>query len=199
MHLFFCHARHTEHQFNCSFRRKVQFVRGLYFQGWDIVGQYDGCESAIWVLLAKTLLTPCECWTVCQNHLGKHFGCWFHLHYSQFFITCKLLFWRNTAWISLLNSHHWEQARFKVHYMVKAVTAQRTISWYHFLHGNVQFVPSESFQLWDTFRKYAGYKLASSGLLAKQCAHPINNRRFRPESTYKNTLGADFHFTIINF
>ena len=83
--------------------------------------------------------------------------------------------------------------------MVKAVTAQRTISWYHFLCGNVQFVPSESFQLWDTFRKYAGYELASSGLLAKQCAHPINNRRFHPESTYNNTLGADFHFTIVKF
>lgn len=83
--------------------------------------------------------------------------------------------------------------------MVKPITAQRTIGWYHFLCGNVQFVPNESFQLWDTFRKYAGYKLASSGLLAKQCVHPINNRRFHPESTYKNTLGADFHFTIVKF
>ena len=104
MHLFFCHARHREHQFDCFFHRKVQFVRSLYFQGWDIVGKYDGCESAIWVLLAKTLLSHCECWTVSLSKPPRK-TLWMLISspLQSIFITCKLLFWRNTV----LGSPYW--------------------------------------------------------------------------------------------
>ena len=58
--LCLCHAPHREKSVRPQPLWKLQLVPSVYFQGWDTAGRYDGREPAIWVLLAKALLSPRE-------------------------------------------------------------------------------------------------------------------------------------------
>ena len=74
--------------------------------------------------------------------LGKHFGCWFSLHYCQF-LSPAWDFPKETLSLDLLtrSSAH----RFIMCSRARPLTMQRSTSWHHYLRGNVQFVKSEFF------------------------------------------------------
>ena len=145
----------------------------MYFQCWDTLTKHAGCEPGNWCLLAQTQLSSCERMCHSQTHLekqfgclGKHFGCWFSLHYRQF-LSPAWDFSKETLCLDLLtrSSAH----RFRMCSRARPLTTQRSTSWHHFLHGNVQFVQSEFFPFWYTARKYARCELASCGLLCSPC------------------------------
>ena len=156
--LCLCHTLHREKSVWPWPLWKLQLVPSVYFQGWDMAGRHDKCESAIWILLAK------DCSQPLKSYLGKFFGCWFFLHYKQFLMpacefsveTWSLDFlskssssrvpWFIISWFC--NSTHREQA---VH---STSIVQRL------------FDSSVYFQCWDTARKHAGCQTGNQALLA---------------------------------
>ena len=63
---------------------KVQFISRVHFEFSDTAGKHAAYEPANLGLLARTVSSPLKAKLFhSQTHLGKHFVCWFCLHYSQ--------------------------------------------------------------------------------------------------------------------
>ena len=76
-------------------------------------------------------------------------------HYHQF-LSLALDFSEETFYMDLLtrtSSHG--TPRFIEYSRAMSLMTQRSTRSHHFLRGNVQFLPSEYFKLWDIARKYA--------------------------------------------
>ena len=84
-----------------SFVERFSLSKVCIFKAETLLGSMMGVNLPFEFCWPKHCSHPVNAGLCCQNHLGKHFGCWFHL--QSIFITCKLLFWRNTV----LGSPYW--------------------------------------------------------------------------------------------
>ena len=102
---------------------------------------------------------------ILKTHRGKHLGCWFSLHSSQFLVPSSNYSEETQCLDHLTRSFSHRTPRFMKPCMVMQINTQRNTSSPHFYRW--KFDSRVYFQCWDMAKKHAGCEPGNWGLLAK--------------------------------
>ena len=162
------------------------FDPSVYFQFWNIAGNYSRCEPANWGLLSKSFLKS----DILKTHRRKHVGCWFSHHSSQF-LSLSSNYSEETPCLDHLtrsSSHRppWVLMPWLCNWLCNSTCLEKP------LHSSsivkTLFNSNVYFQCWDTPRKHIGCEPGNWGLPAKTVLSSFENKNVSFSHPPRKTL-----------